>query len=351
MSRFLLLLLPLLLLISCDPDSADDEQATTDNFDRQEMLAGWADNVVTPAYNEYLTQLAALQYVWFQASGTDPRLSLADVRVTFDETYRSWQNAAPLLIDRAENFRLRERTNTYPTNTELIEENIRAGNANLALPSQTAAQGLPALDYLFYGPDSDNLLEDPAAVAYVGELIGTLTRLMEEVRGDFVTYRDAFVANDGNSATASIDRAVNNYIFYYEKFLRAGKVGIPAGVFSDDPLADRVESLYGGNSRVLFADALVASERFFLNHGLADYLDALNVTRDGEALSQTIRGQFAAILNQLAAIDTDFATAVRTDNTEMLRLYDELQRLTVLLKVDMLQALSINVDYVDADGD
>ena len=35
----------------------------------------------------------------------------------------------------------------------------------------------------------------------------------------------------------------------------------------------------------------------------------------------------------------------------MLRLYDELQQLTVLLKVDLLQALGINVDYVDADGD
>ncbi len=39
------------------------------------------------------------------------------------------------------------------------------------------------------------------------------------------------------------------------------------------------------------------------------------------------------------------------DNVQMLTLYDEMQRLVVLLKVDMLQALSINVDYVDADGD
>jgi hypothetical protein len=31
--------------------------------------------------------------------------------------------------------------------------------------------------------------------------------------------------------------------------------------------------------------------------------------------------------------------------------YDELQRATVLFKVDMLQTLSISVDYVDSDGD
>jgi hypothetical protein len=31
--------------------------------------------------------------------------------------------------------------------------------------------------------------------------------------------------------------------------------------------------------------------------------------------------------------------------------YDVLQKVVILLKVDMLQAFNINVDYVDADGD
>ena len=35
----------------------------------------------------------------------------------------------------------------------------------------------------------------------------------------------------------------------------------------------------------------------------------------------------------------------------MTKSYDELQKAVVLLKVDMLQAFSINIDYVDADGD
>ena len=39
------------------------------------------------------------------------------------------------------------------------------------------------------------------------------------------------------------------------------------------------------------------------------------------------------------------------DNTLMLQTYDVLQDNVVYLKVDMLQALDIRVDYVDADGD
>ena len=35
----------------------------------------------------------------------------------------------------------------------------------------------------------------------------------------------------------------------------------------------------------------------------------------------------------------------------MLQTYDELQKNVVNMKVDMLQALNIRVDYVDADGD
>jgi hypothetical protein len=35
----------------------------------------------------------------------------------------------------------------------------------------------------------------------------------------------------------------------------------------------------------------------------------------------------------------------------MTNAYDELQKVVILLKVDMLQAFNVNVDYVDADGD
>ena len=42
---------------------------------------------------------------------------------------------------------------------------------------------------------------------------------------------------------------------------------------------------------------------------------------------------------------------VETNNTEMLQAFDQLQKNVILLKVDMMQALSISVDYVDSDGD
>jgi hypothetical protein len=50
-------------------------------------------------------------------------------------------------------------------------------------------------------------------------------------------------------------------------------------------------------------------------------------------------------------LPTSFSSVAANSNQDLLALYDELQKAVVLLKVDMLQALNVRVDYIDADGD
>lgn len=358
MQRLLLLSFAafLLLISACETDTnGTDEGPMLPSFDRQAMLEGWAEDVIVPAYEASSTASAQLATSAFDFAAAPSGEMLGALRSDFQAAYLSWQALSPFLMGRAEEINLRLRANTYPADTELIEQNIIAADFDLELPNQTAAQGFPALDYLLFADTDDLLATGPAASArreYIASLTTTLRDLInsgkEEWTASFIT---AYALNDGNSATASVDRTVNDYIFHYEKFLRAGKVGIPAGIFSDTPLADRTEALYSGQSKALFLASLSASEAFFNNHGLAEYLDALNVMRDGELLSAKITNQFAAIRTAAENVDNDFSAQVTNDNIKMLSLYDELQRLVVLLKVDMLQALSINVDFVDSDGD
>jgi predicted lipoprotein len=346
-----------LLISACGSgsDGTEDDGPMLPSFDRQAMLEGWANDVIVPAYENTgaTTVQLATNASDFAAAPSEEKLDA--LRSDFQTAYRSWQALSPFLMGRAEEINLRFRTNTYPTDTDLIEQNIAAADFNLELPSQTVAQGFPALDYLLYANADELLATSPAADArraYIAALTLTLRDLInsakEEWTSEFIT---AYALNDGNSATASVDRTVNDYIFYYEKFLRAGKVGIPAGVFSDTPLADRTEALYSGQSKALMLAALSTTETFFNDHGLADYLNTLNVMRDGELLSAKIADQFSAIRAKAENVSDDFSAQVTQDNVRMLALYDEMQRLVVLLKVDMLQALSINVDFVDADGD
>jgi len=351
--RLLFLLFTGLVLITtaCGPDGPDDNGPAVVDFDRKEMLTGWVNDVILPAHRDLATKNSVLVDQLTQFESSPDAANLTAARTAFNESYLVFQRLDPVLIGKAEENRMRVQLNTYPVDENLVKDNITDGSANLNLPSQIAAQGFPALEFLLYGAD-ELLLSDANAPAYALRLAERITQLNEEVLDawdDAATA--AFIENDGNSATASIDRTVNDYIFYYEKFLRAGKVGIPAGVFSDDPLADRAESLYARNSKALLLESLEVTRSFFALYGLADYLDALDVRRDGELLSRTINDRFSIIKAEIDNVGNNFSEQVATDNTKMLALYDEMQKLVILLKVDMLQALSINVDYVDADGD
>lgn len=354
---FLFLAASFLLVTACDPKTSgtDDDGPMLPSFDRKAMLEDWANDVIIPAYDAASTTSAQLATSAFDFASSASDEALETLREDYQSAYLTWQALSPFLMGRAEEINLRFRANTYPADTELTEQNISTEDFNLELPSQTVAQGFPALDYLLYA-DTDQLLatgpEANARREYIATLTITLRDLINTAKSEWTaSFVTSFSLNDGNSATASVDRTVNDYIFHFEKFLRAGKVGIPAGVFSDMPLSDRAEALYSGNSKALFLASLSASESFFANNGLAAYLDALNVTRDGELLSAKISNQFAAIRTASEDLDESFSTQVTNNNVQMLTLFDEMQRLVVLLKVDMLQALSINVDYVDADGD
>ncbi|MCP9235532.1 imelysin family protein [Lewinella sp. JB7] len=343
MYRLAVLLLPIIFW-SCDPAPDDDATTTGESFDRGAMLAHWADDIVTPAFEDFRTAYADLSTAAGTYAAAPTGEALTELRASFTLAYREWQHFAPFAGVIGDEYRLVERLNTYPTNTDRLRTEPEA---NLQLPSNDDVQGFPALDYLLYGTD------DPAEFsARISEIVDAV-----DLEAPYMAWRDGgrdrYVSNSGNSATASVDRTVNDLILYYEKQLRAGKVGIPAGVFSNGPMPTLAEAPYHAElARTLFLDGLAAIDEFFSSDpGLATYLDALSVEREGQRLSERIEAGFDLARARAEGLDADFATQVTTDNTALLQLYDALQANVILLKVDMLQALGINVDYVDADGD
>ncbi|THH41864.1 imelysin family protein [Neolewinella litorea] len=342
MTRYLLCLA--LLAVGCTTDPT--EPAESASFDRQAMLVHWADDIIVPAFQDFKRDATDLESAARAYESTPSDETLATVRSAFATAYLGWQRLSPFMTGPGEEHRLREQLNIYPTDTTRL---LSGSTGSLELPSNVDVQGFPALDFLLFGT------QDPAdRRAEVTRLSARITELASVALADWTgEYRDAYVAASGNSATASVDRTVNDFIFWYEKYLRAGKIGIPAGVFSSDPRPALAEAPYHGNlSRALFLEGLEAGNDFFSTEaGLADYLDALRVERGGESLSSQIRAGFGTAADRAAELNADIATQVRNDPTAVLQLYDALQANVILLKVDMLQALGINVDYVDADGD
>lgn len=362
-------LLSLLLLAACGGESGLGPDG--DNFDRRAMLVHWADEIIIPSFASFEDDAAALEQAASDFSDSPAQATLDELRTAWEEAYLGFQWVSMYEAGPAMEPMFRDFLNLYPTDTDEIQQNVESGEWNLELPSLMDSQGFPALDYLLYGlEESDaNLLDryqvGPNASAWRTYLTDVATRihsLAETVGSGWQNeYRDLFVENDGTGATASVDRMVNDYIYDYEKHLRAGKVGIPAGVFSGTPLPGHVEAPYRGDlSRDLLLEALTAAERFFRGQSfqgnqtgpsLQAYLDYMNELRGEAALASQIMDQFEVARQSILVLDPNLRLQVEQENEKMLQAYDELQQNVVWLKTDMLQALSINVDYVDADGD
>ena len=261
--------------------------------------------------------------------------------------------------------------NIYPTNVTDIQNNISSGSYDLANVNNNDAVGFPALDYMLFGlADSDSEILNAFTTAsnfeanktYVSDLVNQMQTLTMTVLSDWTSnYRDVFVNSTTNTATSSTNKLTNDFLFYYEKGLRANKFGIPAGVFSTAPLNDKVEAFYNKEvSKILALAALDAVQDFFngrsynsstTGESFNSYLEYLNTINSGENLSVLINNQFNTAETKIQVLNNNLSQQVETDNNKMLEAYDELQRAVVLLKVDMIQALSISVDFVDADGD
>ncbi len=364
------LLLVLGIAIACSSDS-DNPEDTTDSFDRGAMLANWADNIIVPAYGSFNADASEMKTATTVFNENPTVENLQALRTAWKKAYVSFQNVSMFEIGKAEDVRFRNRLNIYPTNSSKIEELIANGSYDFSLPSNIDVQGFPALDYLINGlatSDAEIIsfysthTNAEAYRNYLQLLSETISTLTNQVLTDWTGgYRDTFVANTSASASGSVDKLTNDYILYFEKSLRAGKVGIPAGVFSQQPLPQNVEGFYKKDiSKELLLEALDASNDFFIGknfngntngQSFKSYLDYLNTIKNGGDLSSLINAQFAAAKNKANQLDASFIQQIETDNSKMQDTYDELQRIVILLKVDMVQALDISIDYVDSDGD
>ena len=363
----LLICLFVLCNMGCGLFSDDKPDEPRDQFDRAVMLTDWADILIIPNYTNYLSKLESLNSAKDQFSTVQDNGSFNSFRSAYLDAYEAWQYVSMYEIGMAEQIGLRNYTNIYPTDVEGILSNINTPSVELSLPSNFDAQGFPALDYLLYGSaDSDeaiiSYLLESGPQSYVDRLITRLVQLTTEVLDDWQGgYRTTFIENDESSATASVDKLVNDYLFYYEKFLRAGKVAIPAGVFTGSELPGLVEAPYSRiYSKELLSAGLDATIKFFNGESLdgqstgisiADYLDHNTEAISSIFVSHTINDQWEVIRDQLASVENDLYSQVENDNSQMLSLYDEMQKNVVSLKVDMMMALNIQVDFVDADGD
>ena len=370
MKKLAFLLFGTLLVASCNSNDSE-EKGKTDDFDRGAMLVNWADNIIIPSFENFALETQDLRAATKEFVQEPSQAGLNDLRSSYKQAYLEYQTVALFEVGEAETINYHTYLNIYPTNAAAIRAGIEKGDYNLDLASSIDEQGFPALDFLLNGlADTDTGIlayytEGENAATYRQYLLDVSTKidvLTDAVLEDWQTsFRDSFVANTSSSSTGSVDKFTNDFVMYFEMDLRSGKIGIPAGAFSGNPVPETAEAYYSEDfSKQLYLKALASFRNFFngkhfndsqTGPGYRQYLEYLNSIRGGEDIAAMINQQMNNVVQQADALDADLAEQVRTDNTAMLAAFDELQKVVVLLKIDMMQALDISVDYVDSDGD
>ena len=368
----ILLILSLIVLIAACSSNGEEDDTGGNNYDRKALLTNWADNIIIPSYVNYQTKVQTLINNTNTFVTTPSEANLQTVRTSWFEAYKAYQYISMYNIGKAEEVSIKECTNAYPTDAVGIDTNIQSGSYNLTLLSQFSKQGFPALDYLlnglgttdtaivsFYTINSNSL----GYKQYLTAVVNRLKTNADAIVTDWNTgFRNTFIENSGTSVSSSVNKITNNFVKNLEKDIRSGKLGIPAGIFSSgQKFPEKVEGFYKKDiSKELLNIAIKASQDFFngknfnsttTGPSLNSYLDYVNAVRGGQKLSDIINNQFTTIFTANNNLSNSFSNQINSDNSKMILAYDALQQNVVYTKLDMMQALSITIDYVDGDGD
>ena len=296
--------------------------------------------------------------------------SLNSLREKYINAHMAWQRIEMINIGKAEEIYYNSKMNVYPVNTARVTSNISSGSYDFNNANNNAAQGFPTIDYMLYGigETDEKILEvygstDQKHINYLTDITDNMKNITDDVIGSWETYKNDFINSTGNTATSAVNVMVNDFLFYYEKGFRANKIGIPGGVFSTSPIPENVEGYYSRvNSKKFAIEAYDGIIEFFegKQHGsgtpytgssLKSIIVDLDSNTGDNNLGNKISNKMAIAKQKLSDLDENFVNQIGSDNLKFLRTYDAIQEVVVLLKVDMLQLLSINVDYIDADGD
>ncbi|MBD1396726.1 imelysin family protein [Pontibacter sp. JH31] len=349
--------------------SSEGESGPKTEYDRQAMLTNYADNLIIPGYQKFKTEAGEMASAVTAFTASPSTTTLTNARKEYQEAYLAWQDVSAYGFGPADEQLLRSNLNIYPTTTSQVENNISSGNYNLQTTANLSAKGFPALDYLLYGQASDAATVDRFTTAanaanrrkYLQDITNLIKDAAEATHTAWTTGNTAknFKETGGTAVGSSIGNLVNQFNFEVDLTKRA-KVGIPSGRFSaNTPVPDRVEAYYSQNSLALLERNLKALKATFMGQsaagangpGLDDYLDHVDAKYGDKNLSTAIIQQFDAALAAVAAVPVPLSQAVTSSPQAVTKVYDELQKLIVLVKTDMPAALGVTITYTDNDGD
>ena len=331
------------------------------DFDRTLILKNQAENLIIPAYETFRDRITALNNS-FAALKQKPGIN------TLTAAQNAWKNAKlAWKVCEVYNFGpgaelgLETAFDRWPANKTGIEAAIAnyqpVGTYLTTLGSNVKA--LPALEYLLYHESGENtvkaLKENVNRINYLVDLGRQLAADIAKLSRAWADYQVKFSTDVGNKSSSGTTLLANKMVFVLEIILK-NKLKQPAGIgVAKKAAIDKVESPYARISAEAIRQNLVTLQATFnggSGQGFDDYLDALNIKHvDKTSLSKTINKQFETAIKKVDSFSGSLSNQIVSRPEVVKALADEVQKLIILVKVDMISQLGILTIFSDNDGD
>ncbi len=322
-----------------------------DTFDKAAMLKNIGNSVIQPTYADWVKAMNQLDSDSKLLESNPTIAQLVVVQSSFIKAYREWNACSVFEIGPAADVSMRTRVNTFPTDTAQVEQNIASGDYDLDGAKNADANGFASLDYLLFN-ESESLLSDANRRTYLLDNVVHILKQGVDVSDEWLSYQSEFEVNTTSSAGGSISNLVNEINYEFELFKNA-RIGIPLGKKTlGVTQAHKLEGYYSNTSAALALENLRGIQDAFnggTGLGFDDYLNSLKATKGGTDLSMAINNLFDQIASDLDG--ANLKSSIESNPSDLETVYNRIEQLVVLLKVDMPSQLGVQITYQDNDGD
>ena len=342
------LLFIVLLLIGC---KGGPEETPVDDFDKEALLKNVAENVVVSSYSEWALSVVTLEQKAANFSDNPSESSLNELQAEFLSAYKVWNECSVFEFGPAAETGLRLKVNIFPVDTAQIESNILSGDTEFGTAQNAESVGFAVLDYLLF-ENVEDLFISTQRQAYLKANIDWIKDLSDEMNAEWTTYVGDFYSNTSSSAGSPLSNMVNEINYEFE-LLKNARIGIPLGKKTlGVTQAAKLEGYFSDHSSELSKANLLGIKNAFIGGaglGLDDYLNDLDIKKNGELLSVQIVDLFDQIEDDLEKVN--LRDAIENNPSSLDPMYNRIEQLVVLLKVDMPSQLGVQITYQDNDGD
>ena len=359
----LILFSALLLVFSCSDGPTTPPSQNT--FDRSLLLSDLYNNNIIPSYENFNTNLAILETDLDNLINNPNQQNLNQAQNSMNQAYVAWQSIAMFNLRVAEEVSYASLMNSYPANTDKINQNISEGITQIGsfTGSKLGATGFPALSYLLFGMETSQVLEQiNSSINYCNYMTAITNNMrinLDLIINDWSANSSEFINSSGNTQTSSLNIVINDFLQYFEKRVREAKIATPLDYRGSlQPRPEQVESYYFSSlSKDLLVEAFLSVKRFYTGDsfdglvngvGVEDYLLSLENTSE---LIDAMDNQINNIDQKISLLNDDLTIQLTEDNQKMIDVFLSMQTLVTYFKSDVYTFIGISPDYADNDGD